>query len=271
MKIIQRAAAVAAVSVICLSMAACGDTDKGSSAESVAAAASLAAEISSAAESSSVSEAESSSRAEDTESPAEQKESAADESKAETKEEPAENDSAADEGFTLTGTGYTVSFGEGWTDMSDRMDEMGRQAADDAQSRGIDASEFEGMDLAVVYKPNGSQCPVFNVMKPVYDKALQGLNAENLEQMLLLSMEQQERSANGVAFEGKGIAEYNGEKFVELRSEYDNGTSKSIARQFYAVHNCLQYVITFSVPAEMFDELYDETERIMNTFKFTEE
>ncbi len=215
-------------------------------------------------------------------SKAEEQTTAKAESKAETttaKQEAKEAESQAEpavtepqESFAVKGTGYTVEFGPDWVDMARYKDEMEKQTAGNASDMfGLDVSEFEGFDAVCAYKPDGNACPVFNVADPVADQSLEGISAEDLEAMLLDSIRQQYNNVDGITFESRGIKDYNGEKFIELFTLYDNEDLHAKARQFFAVHNNTEYVISFSMPGDSYDALYDETEEIMKSFRFTEE
>ncbi len=215
-------------------------------------------------------------------SKAEEQTTAKAESKAETttaKQEAKEAESQAEpavtepqESFTVKGTGYTVEFGPDWVDMARYKDEMEKQTAGNASDMfGLDVSEFEGFDAVCAYKPDGNACPVFNVADPVADPSLEGLTAADIETILVASIQQQYADVDGITFESRGIKDYNGEKFIELFTLYDNEDLHAKARQFFAVHNCTEYVISFSMPGDSYDALYDETEEIMKSFRFTEE
>ena len=208
-------------------------------------------------------------------------------SKAESEPEPAESKAEpqpaesqadaqpADDGdisFTLNGSGYTVSFGEGWTDITDKKDTMAKQSADKAgELLNIDRSNFTGMDTVCYYNSQaGETPPVFNVLEPVTNPLFEAVKTEDLEQMMILTLQQQLQGQEGVKVGSNGIKEYNGVKFIEIFSEYDTADLKVKARQFFALHGSTQYLISFSIPGDRYDEMYDETEKVMNTFRFTD-
>ena len=175
--------------------------------------------------------------------------------------------------FTVTGTGYTVSFGEGWTDMNQYKDQVGQMSADAAKEKfGIDSSSFAGMDTVCMYTAaSGTNPPVFNVVAPVVNAAFKSVTISQLETVIVASIEKQMDGINGFKCENKGIKKYNGVDFLELYTEYDLGTMTAKARQFFALQGDKEYVISFSISGDMYDSMLDETEKVIKTFKFTEE
>ena len=287
--------AAAAAIVMCFALASCGSSDSSSS-SSDSAASSAAEQVSSTAESKAEeSKAEESvaeeSKAEESkaeESKAEEsKAGAAEESKA---EEPAESEAeitiseaepAASEaetvpsegGFTIKGTGYTVEFSSDWTDMAEYKDKISSKTAEAAkQEYGLDASSFTGMNSVCAYKPQGgSQAPVFSVVEPVVNSLFKSVKIADLESALTLAMQQQMAGQEGFKLESKGIVNYNGTDFLELYTEYSLDSQVAKARQFFALNGDKEYVISFSIPGDMYDDFLSETEKVMKTFKFTED
>ena len=296
----RRLLAAAAALVMCFALVSCGDTDSGKdekSSDSKTAASPWnggnndddeKSKDEKESEAAKESEEEKESKAEPAESKAEPEESKPEpqasepepevsepepeESKAEPEESKAEPEPDDGSVLTVKGKGYTVSFGEGWEDMSEYKDQIGKNTADKAKDAlNVDISSFAGMDVVVMYKPAPNEnAPVFNVVEPVKNAAFSAVKTEDMEQILLLSLQKQMSGKEGFKIESKGVKEYNGEKFIELYTEYDIGTVKANARQFFAIHNSAEYVISFSITDDKYDAMYDETEKVMKTFKFTE-
>ncbi|SDB55780.1 hypothetical protein SAMN02910317_02901 [Ruminococcaceae bacterium FB2012] len=194
------------------------------------------------------------------------------ESKEEKTESEAEEITPSAGGITIKGTGYTVSFGEGWVDMAQYKDQIGQMTADAAKDNfGLDAGSFTGMDSVCMYKPNGGETvPVFNVIAPVTNALFKSVTVSQMESVLVKSLETQLAGTKGFKMESKGIKKYNGVEFLELYSEYELQGTTAKARQFFAFYGDKEYVISFSIPGDMYDTMLDETEKVMKTFKFTE-
>lgn len=195
------------------------------------------------------------------------------ESQAEVTVSESEKTPSADGSFTVTGTGYTVEFSSKWVDFADLKDEIGQNTAEVAGEQfGLDTSEFAGMDSVVMYGAGEDEpSAVFNVVKPVVNAAFRSVKVSDLEEVLKLSIETQMAGTEGFDMKSKGIVKYNGEEFLELYTEYTIDDAVAKARQFFAIHGDKEFVISFSIPGEKYDELYDETEKVMKTFRFTEE
>ena len=286
--------AAAAALVMCFALVSCGDSDSSGGTNGAAAlpwGQSSEAESSADDESEAVGSKTEESKAEESKA----EESKAEESKAETlpeeskADEPAESiaepeeskpeqtasepdPTPADGGFIVKGTGYTVEFSSDWKNMVESKDQIGKNSAAIAEDQfGIDSSSFTGMDSVCAYKPDGvSQSPVFNVVSPITNSLFRSVKIKDLEQALTLSIKQQLANQEGFKLESKGIVSYNGFDFLELNSEYAINGTKTFARQFFALNGDKEYIISFSNPGGSDSDFWDETEKVMKTFRFTE-
>ena len=289
----KKLTAAAAALVMCFTFASCGSTDTSDTSGAAVSPWGQTSEAGSSAAGESKAEDSKAEESKAEESKAE--ESKAEDSKAETVTEeskagePAESNAQPEESkaeqtaseaettpaegsFVVKGTGYTVEFGEGWMDMADIKDDFGKQSAAAAREKfGLDDSSFTGMDVVCAYKPDGvSQVPVFNVVDPVVNSLFKSVKIADLESALTMALQQQMAGQEGFKLENKGIVSYNGADFLELYTEYKTDTAVAKARQFFALNGDKEYVISFSIPGDMYDDFLSETEKVMKTFKFTE-
>ncbi|MBR6872335.1 MAG: hypothetical protein IKN17_02375 [Ruminococcus sp.] len=177
-------------------------------------------------------------------------------------------------GTIVKGLNYTFEISGKWVDASNMADNISGQTSKEVQEKlGMDTSSYSGMEI-ICYYDDGDESdnyPMFNSMKPVQNSAFKLIDIEQYADVLFKSIESQAGTASGITVKKKGISTYGGVKFLELETSYDlGGDLAARARQFFGFVGEYEYVFSFSIPSAQFDEMQEETEKIMKTLKFTE-